>query len=131
MDSDIFPLINTEELFSIELNQVSTTNPPFSYSFAAAPNLVEKNKDGVFIIGVGFNAGLFILKPDVTVFDRLWARALTPGHPWNMHHDMEQGLLNDFFATAGEAPMHQLHWSWNVKDMPDEYISESKIVHAR
>lgn len=72
-----------------------------------------------------------MLKPDVNVFDKLWERAMDPEQPWNYHKDMEQGLLNDFFATAGKAPMHHLHWSWNVKDMPDEYIPESKVVHAR
>jgi len=40
MDSDLFPLINTEELFSMDIRQKSTTKPPFDYSFAAAPNLV-------------------------------------------------------------------------------------------
>src|SRR5579859_8007388 len=120
LDSDLFPLINTEELFDIDLHQHSTTEPSFDYSFAAVPNLVGKNEDGTLIIGVGFNAGFFVLKPDVAIFDRIWARANAPGLPWNMHRDMEQGLLNDFFATAGTSPMHRLHWSWNVKDMPDE-----------
>lgn len=131
MDSDLFPLINTEELFSIELNQQSTTNPSFNYSFAAVPNLVGKSPEGSLIIGGGFNAGFFVLKPDVTMFDRIWARAMAEGHPWNYHKDMEQGLLNDFFATTGDVPMRTLHWSWNVKDMSDEFLSEAKIVHAR
>lgn len=131
MDSDLFPLINTEELFSINLSQQSTTNPPFNYSFAAVPNLVGKAPNGQLIIGNGFNAGFFVLQPDITIFDRIWERAMTEGHPWNLHKDMEQGLLNDFFATGGDAPMVTLHWSWNVKDMPDEFLPESKIVHAR
>src|SRR5947207_15935673 len=66
MDSDLFPLINTEELFSIDLNQHSRTNLSFNYSFAAVPNLVGKSSDGSLNIGIGFNAGFFVLKPDVT-----------------------------------------------------------------
>lgn len=44
---------------------------------------------------------------------------------------MEQGLLNDFFATTGDVPMYALHWSWNLKDKPDEFLSKAKIMHSR
>jgi hypothetical protein len=131
MDSDLFPLVNTEELFSMDILQKSKTRPPFDYSFAAAPNLVVRNEEGQDIIGGGFNAGFFVLRPDESIFNRIWDRALDPGQPWNYHRDMEQGLLNDFFATDSDAPMYRMHWSWNVKDMPDSLMSESKIVHAR
>ena len=130
MDSDLFPLINTEELFQMEIQQTSSTEPPFDYSFAAAPNLVEKNGND-YVVGIGFNAGFFMLKPSVEIFDKLWNRALDPEQPWNFHKDMEQGLLNDFFASGGQVPLFPLHWSWNVKDMQDDMIPESKVVHAR
>src|SRR5271167_3273292 len=45
MDSDLLPLVNTEELFSIELNQQSMTHPPYNYSFAAVPTLGGKITD--------------------------------------------------------------------------------------
>jgi len=130
MDSDLFPLVNTEELFEMDIRQTSLTDQPFQYSFAAAPNLVAKNENG-YIIGVGFNAGFFMLKPDSALFDRIWERAMDPGQPWNVHKDMEQGLLNDFFASGGKVPLYPLHWSWNVKDMQDNMIPESRVVHAR
>jgi alpha-N-acetylglucosamine transferase len=131
MDSDLFPLVNTEELFHLNLDQHSSQDPPFNYSFAATPNLVGKDERGQLIIGGGFNAGFFVLKPDQAMFDRIWARAMDPAQPWNMHKDMEQGLLNDIFATNGHSPMHRLEWTWNVKDMPDEFLERSKIVHSR
>lgn len=77
MDSDLLPLINTEELFSIELDRQSKTNPSFNYSFAAAQELLENSLKGRLTIGGGFNAGLFVLKPDLAMFDRIWARANT------------------------------------------------------
>ena len=131
MDSDLFPLIQTNTLFDLPLSQISTSTPSFNYSFAAVPNLIRKNENGDPIVGIGFNAGFFILKPDVGVFDKIWELAMTEGQPWNVWQDMEQGLLNEFFRSGGESPMQKLHWSWNVKDMPDEYIPEAKIVHAR
>jgi len=131
MDSDLFPLINTEELFHLDLDQHSSQDPPFNYSFAATPNLVGKNDKGQLIIGPGFNAGFFVLKPDQAMFDRIWARAMDPEQPWNMNKDMEQGLLNDIFVTSGHSPMYRLEWTWNVKDMPDEFLERSKIVHSR
>jgi alpha-N-acetylglucosamine transferase len=131
MDSDLFPLLPTTSLFTLSLNQTSTTTPPFPYSFAAVPNLIRKNENGEPIIGIGFNAGFFILKPSLEVFSKIWELAMVEGQPWNIWQDMEQGLLNEFFKSSGDAPMYRLHWSWNVKDMPDEYIPEAKIVHAR
>jgi alpha-N-acetylglucosamine transferase len=130
MDSDLFPIVNTEELFQLDLDQQSTTDPAFNYSFAAAPNLIDKDETRL-IIGSGFNAGFFILKPDQAMFDRIWARAMDPAQPWNMYRDMEQGLLNDIFATSGRSPMYRLEWTWNVKDKLDEYLEQSKIVHSR
>jgi len=131
MDSDLFPLINPDELFSMDINQQSTTDPPFNYSFAAAPNLVSRDVQGEELVGAGFNAGFFILDPDVLLFDRIWELAMIDGQPWNSNRDMEQGLLNEFFASRGKSPMYRLHWSWNLKDMNDEYLPEAKIVHAR
>jgi alpha-N-acetylglucosamine transferase len=131
MDSDLFPLVNTEELFELDLDQHSTSTPSYNYSFAAVPNLVGKNEQGWPIIGNGFNAGFFVMKPDTSIFERLWERAMDPEQSWNYHRDVEQGLLNEFYATGGQAPMFRLDWTWNVKDMPDEYMEESKVVHAR
>lgn len=115
----------------MDIDQESHTSPPFLYSFAAVPNLVEKRPDGVYVIGQGFNAGFFVLEPDVSLFNRIWDLAMAPGAPWNTFNDMEQGLLNDFFASGGNVPMHTLHWSWNVKDLGDEIFDEAKVVHSR
>lgn len=135
MDSDALPLANTEELFSIELNQQSRTNPSYNYSFAAVPTLGGKitDNEGEIELGSGFNAGVFILKPDAAMFDRIWERAMAPGHPWSWNNDMEQGLLNDFFAARnnGVWPFHKLEWYWNGKDLPDRYLPETKIAHSR
>jgi alpha-N-acetylglucosamine transferase len=127
LDSDALPLVNTEELFQLELNQHSTTNPPFNYSFAAVNTL--QNINGQPVLGGGFNAGIFIMKPDQDIFERLWTTAMDPGQPWNVHKDMEQGLLNGFFRTVGG--WYRLDWIWNAKDMPDSYFERSKIVHSR
>jgi alpha-N-acetylglucosamine transferase len=127
LDSDALPLVNTEELFQLELNQHSTTNPPFNYSFAAVNTL--QNINGQPVLGGGFNAGIFVMKPDQDMFERLWTTAMDPGQPWNVHKDMEQGLLNGFFRTVGG--WYRLDWIWNAKDMPDSYFERSKIVHSR
>lgn len=131
MDSDLLPLANTEELFSMDIRQTSSTEVPFEYSFAASPNLLGKGEDGSINVGVGFNAGFFVLKPDTSLFDKIWELAMVPEQPWNLHRDMEQGLLNEVFKSSGQAPMVRLHWSWNVKDMPDEWMEAARVVHAR
>ena len=131
MDSDLLPLTNTEELFSIPIEQTSLTNHSVNYSFAACPNLVAKRENGVEIIGNGFNAGFFILKPSLQIFDTIWQAAIDNQQEWNVHNDMEQGLLNWVFASGGQSPMFRLHWKWNVKDMPDELMSDARVVHAR
>jgi alpha-N-acetylglucosamine transferase len=131
MDSDLFPLVNTDELFAMDIRQTSSIDEPFEYSFAAAPNLLGKGEEGSINVGIGFNAGFFVLKPDNSIFYRIWELAMVPEQPWNVHQDMEQGLLNEFFRSSGKAPMVRLHWSWNVKDMPDEWMAEAKVVHAR
>lgn len=130
VDSDMFPLANTEELFDLELDQQSTTDPPFSYSFAAVHNIIGKTEHFP-LTGGGFNAGFFVLKPDIDIFDRLWEMAMDPKQPWNGSKDMEQGLLVSFFDQGGPAPLHALEWFWNCKDMPDRYMDSAKIVHAR
>ena len=131
MDSDLLPLVNTEGLFSMDIRQTSRTIEPFEYHFAASPNLLGRGEDGSINVGIGFNAGFFMLKPDLFVFDKIWELAMTPGQPWNVHKDMEQGLLNEFFKSSGVVPMSRLDWSWNVKDMPDEWMAAAKVVHAR
>jgi alpha-N-acetylglucosamine transferase len=131
MDSDMFPLANTEELFSMDICQKSNTDVRFEYCFAASPNLLGKGQEGSVNVGIGFNAGFFMLKPDSFIFDKIWQIAMVPEQPWNLHRDMEQGLLNEFFKSSGETPMVPLHWSWNVKDMSDEWMAEAKVVHAR
>ena len=131
MDSDMFPLVNTEELFSMDICQKSNNDVPFEYCFAASPNLLGKGQEGSVNVGIGFNAGFFMLKPDSSIFDKIWQVAMVPEQPWNLHLDLEQGLLNEYFKSGGETPMVPLHWSWNVKDMPDEWMAEAKVVHAR
>lgn len=131
MDSDLLPLTNTEELFSMDIEQSSLSIPSINYSFAASPNLVAKRQDGVETIGNGFNAGFFMLKPSLQMFDRIWKAAIDRQKEWNVHNDMEQGLLNWMFASGGEYPMFRLHWKWNVKDMPDELMRDASVVHAR
>lgn len=131
MDSDLFPLTNTEELFSMDIRQRSRTGDAFEYHFAASPNLLGRGEGGSINVGIGFNAGFFMLKPNVSVFDKIWELAMVPGQPWNVHKDMEQGLLNEFFKSSGPVPMIRLDWSWNVKDMSDEWMAAAKVVHAR
>jgi alpha-N-acetylglucosamine transferase len=126
----MFPLVNTEELFDLELDQQSTTNPPFGYSFAAVHNIIGKTEHFP-VTGGGFNAGFFVLKPDIDMFDKLWEMAMDPEQPWNGSKDMEQGLLVSFFNQDGHSPLHALEWFWNCKDMPDQYMDSAKIVHAR
>jgi alpha-N-acetylglucosamine transferase len=130
VDSDMFPLANTEELFDLDLDQQSTTYPPYKYSFAAVHNLVGQAEHHP-ITGGGFNAGFFVLKPDIAMFDRLWKVAMDPKQPWNDSKDMEQGLLVSFFDPNGPSPLHELEWFWNCKDMPDKYMGSAKMVHAR
>ena len=72
----MLPLANTEELFDLDLNQQSTTNPPFNYTFAAVPTIAW-NKEPPRV-GGGFNAGFLVLKPDRGIFDRLWEGAMDP-----------------------------------------------------
>jgi glycogenin len=132
MDSDLLPLVNTEELFDLDFERQSTTNPPFNYTYAAVPTIAwDKNGETSIRIGGGHNSGLFVLKPDQAMFDRLWESATDPLVPWNRHHDMEQGLLNHFFLQSGHMPAHRLEWMWNAKDMPETYLDEAKIVHSR
>jgi len=131
MDSDLLPLTDTEDLFSIDIRQTSNTTEVFEYHFAASPNLLGKGEGGSINVGIGFNAGFFMLKPDIFVFDKIWELAMVPGQPWNIHQDMEQGLLNEFFKSSGQVPMIRLDWYWNVKDMSDDWMVAAKVVHAR
>jgi alpha-N-acetylglucosamine transferase len=133
MDSDLLPLVNTEELFYLDFERQSTTNPPFNYTYAAVPTIEwDKNgKPGILGVGGGTNGGFFVLKPDQAMFDRLWESATDPLMPWNEHHDMEQGLLAHFFLRTGHAPAHRLEWMWNAKDMPETYLDGAKTVHSR
>lgn len=72
-----------------------------------------------------------MLKPDILVFDKIWELGMVLGQPWNVHQDMEQGLLNEFFKSSGQVPMIRLDWFWNVKDMSDDWMVAAKVVHAR
>ena len=131
MDSDLLPLVNTEELFELDFERQSTTNPPFNYTYAAVPTITWDRNGETGAYGGGNNAGLFVLKPDQAMFDRLWESAMDPLLPWNEHHDMEQGLLTHFFLQTGHVPAYRLEWMWNAKDMPEGYLDQAKIVHSR
>jgi alpha-N-acetylglucosamine transferase len=130
MDSDLLPLVNLEELFDLDFERESTTNPPFNYTYAAVPTIAWY-KPRVMRIGVRHNAGFFVMKPDQAIFDRLWESAMDPLMPWNVHRDMEQGLFNHFFSQSGHMPAHRLQWMWNAKDMPETFLDQAKIVHSR
>jgi alpha-N-acetylglucosamine transferase len=131
LDSDMLPMVNAEELFDLNLNQQSTTKPSFNYTFAAVPTLSGWNTKEAPRCGGGFNAGFLVLKPDRAVFDRIWEMAMDPKLGWNENYDMEQGLLNAFFAGKGHAPAHRLDWMWNAKGVPDVFLDRAKIVHSR
>jgi alpha-N-acetylglucosamine transferase len=131
MDSDMLPLVNTEELFDLDLERQSTTNPPFNYTYAAVPTITWNKNGDEPKYGGGNNAGFLVLKPDQALFDRLWETAMDPLMPWNGHQDMEQGLLSNFFTQSGHVPAHRLEWIWNAKDMPQIYLDRAKIVHSR
>ena len=128
MDLDMLVRDNLDELFQLNtpaaLKRCSGQEQPPHGGHFYAEDLWRSHRDGM---SSGINAGVMLLQPDLTVYERIIGEIQTQHHPEHIGTDgPEQNYLARFYTTFGTGAWTHIHARFNYQPMlPDDYVGES------